>query len=36
MINASTGGICVECWRKENTTLVYLKFQNCLQRLNKF
>jgi len=24
MINASNEGICVECWRKNNTTLVYL------------
>jgi len=28
MINASIGGTCVEFWRKNNTTLVYL-LSNC-------
>jgi len=32
MINASCAGICVEFWRKNNTTLVYL-LSNCRQVL---
>jgi len=32
MINASIEGICVEFWRKNKTTLVYL-LSNCRQVL---
>jgi len=32
MINASNEGICVEFWRKNNTTFVYL-LSNCRQVL---
>jgi len=32
MINASNLGICVECWWKSSTTLVYL-LSNCRQVL---
>jgi len=32
MINASNKGICVELWRKNNTSLVYL-LSNCRQVL---
>jgi len=35
MINASNEEICVEFWRKNNTTLVYL-LSNCRQVLNIF
>jgi len=32
MINASNEGVCVEFWRKNNTTLDYL-LSNCWQVL---
>ena len=35
MVNASNKGICVEFWRKNNTTLVYL-LSNCWQVLKIF
>ena len=35
MINAFNEGICVEFWRKNNTTLVYL-LSNCRQVLKLF
>ena len=35
MINAYNEGICVEIWRKNNTTLVYL-LSNCPQVLKVF
>jgi len=35
MIKASNQGICVEFWRKNNTTLVYL-LSNCWHVLNIF
>jgi len=35
VIYASNEGICVEFWRKNNTTLVYL-LSNCRQVLNIF
>jgi len=35
MINDSNEGICVEFWRKNNTSLVYL-LSNCRQVLQIF
>ena len=35
MINASDEGICVEFWRKNNTTMVYI-LSSCRQVLNYF